>query len=918
MRRLLLILASVSLLAAASATPAPAAFDLKGLSVSFTEADGAATTQAGVHPFAWTIELAVETKPGGELPYEIPDGSPRNLTITAPPGAVASPTATQRCTTLEFLEKPPACPLGSQIGITDVTFNDPETTDRAALYNLVPPPGVVAKFGFAVIDSVPVTIEASLAPDPPYSPIAELTNISQALPFYSSTTTLWGNPADPAHNPDRDGCVGECAAGLPDLPFLTVPRACEGTLTTLFEATPWEDPALTVSHEAQTPGLSGCSKLDFAPEIEAKPTSKAASSPTGLDFDVEIDDEGLRNPDGTADSDIKKTVVTLAEGITANPSLAEGLAACSPAQFAAEALHSEPGQGCPEASKIGSLEAETPLLADQVLKGQIFVATQGENPFNSLLALYIVIRDRELGVLTKVAGRVQPDPKTGQITTILGEPGHELPQVPLSRVHVHLREGARSPLISPPLCGTYETRVEFVPWANPDQPLVEEPSFEVTHGVGGGPCPSAGTPPFDPGFAAGSITNDAGSHTPFHMRLTRRDGDQDLTRFSAKLPPGVTAKLAGVGQCPPRAIAAAKAKSGRSELARPSCPPGSEIGDVAGGAGVGSQLIYVPGKIYLAGPHNGAPLSVVAIVPAVAGPFDVGTVVTQQAIAVDPRTAEVRVDGSRSDPIPHILAGIPLRVRDIHVNVDRPDFTLNPTSCEPSQTLAEIWGGGLDVFGSADDTSVNRAARFQAANCASLPFKPKLSLNLKGGTRRGENPALRSAFAPRAGDANLKGLVLRFPRSAFLDQAHIRTICTRVQFAADACPSGAVYGSVRAFTPLLEDPLEGPLILRSSDHELPDIVFDLHGLVDFEAVARVDSVRGGIRIAVQDVPDAPITKVVVEMQGGQKGLIVNSRNLCASRNRARLSMRAHNAKRHRARPVVKARGCPKGRGGKRR
>ncbi len=910
MKRSLLIVALTALLAGVLASPAAAAFDFEGLEASFTEEDGGPTSQAGAHPFAFTTTLGFETKPEPALGFEVPDGSAKDLIITAPPGLAGNPTATPRCTTLEFLKED--CPFGSQIGTTEITFSEPGNTDSPAVFNLTPPPGVAAKLGFFVEDAVPVTIEAGVNPNPPYNIVAKIENVSQALPFYSATTIIWGNPSDPAHNPDRNGCAGECATSLPQVPFLTVPRACEGPLATIFEANPWEAPETLVKDEVLTPGFANCAKLGFAPEIAAQPTSKAASAPTGLDFDLEIDNEGILNPSGIADSDIKKAVVTLPEGVTANPSLAEGLATCSPAAYAAEAIGSDPGEDCPDASKIGTVETETPLLKDEVLKGEVFIASQDDNPFNSLLALYMVIKDPELGILVKLAGKVEPDPETGQLTTTFGEPGHEVPQFPVSSFHFHFREGGRSPLITPNACGTYETKAVFTPWANPAKPFTATASFQITQGVGGGPCPGAGAPPFDPGLQAGSLSGDAGAHSPFYMRLTRRDGDQDLTRFAAKLPPGVVAKLAGVSQCPAAAIAAAKAKSGRAELAEPSCPASSLIGRALGGAGVGAQLTYVPGKIYFAGPYNGAPLSVVAIVPAVAGPFDVGAIVTQQALRIDPRTAEVLADGAASDPIPHILAGIPLRVRDIRVYVDRPQFTLNPTSCEPFQTLASIWGGGLDVFSPADDSPVSRSARFQASNCAALGFKPRLSLRLKGGTSRGAHPALRGTFAPRPGDANLQEMVLRLPRSAFLDQAHIRTICTRVQFAADNCPAGAVYGQAKAFTPLLEQPLEGPVILRSSDHNLPDFVADLHGLVDVEAVARVDSKRGGIRVTFEDTPDAPISKVIVDMQGGQKGLVINSTNLCAAKRRANARMGAHNGRRHTANPIVRASGCGKG------
>ncbi|HEU4904608.1 MAG TPA: hypothetical protein VFT19_00625 [Solirubrobacterales bacterium] len=324
----------------------------------------------------------------------------------------------------------------------------------------------------------------------------------------------------------------------------------------------------------------------------------------------------------------------------------------------------------------------------------------------------------------------------------------------------------------------------------------------------------------------------------------------------------------------------------------------------------------MPGTIYLAGPYNGAPLSVVALTPAVAGPFDAGTVVVRIALDLNPRTGEVIADGAASDPIPHILKGIPLKVREIRVSVDRPGFTLNPTSCDEESTRATLFGSNLDLFSAEDDVPVALQSRYQAANCSRLGFKPRLGLRLKGGTRRGGHPALRAVLRPRPGDANLEGTVVRLPRSAFLDQAHIRTICTRVQFAADACPKGAIYGYVRAFTPLLDEPLQGPAYLRSSNNKLPDLVFDLHGIVDIEASARIDSIRGGIRATFTKVPDAPISRVLVNMRGGKRGLIVNSRNLCKGKSRVNARLTAHNGKRRALRPLLRPQ-CKKKRKAKR-
>ena len=920
-------------LALLAASPAKAAFGLSQISVSFTEADGSATRKAGSHPYAMTTFFRVNTREHPVKKVPVVDGALRDLDLTLPAGFVGNPTAVPRCETLEFLSvniggTGPSCADSAALGILTVKVSGGkgiEGEETVPVYNVEPAPGVAARLGFWVA-KVPVTVDVLPSQAPPYNLVGSLSNTSQITEVLGSELTVWGNPSDPSHDEDRGICAGSvegtCPAKLPERPFLTMPRSCTGPLQSTFEALSWwsgestnPGPPESFEQTVQSPGMLGCSALPFSPDFKVRPTTAQAESPSGLEADLEVDDEGVADAQGIAHSDIEDLRLVLPEGITANPALATGLGVCSQAQLAAETLSSEPGDGCPQNSKIGSIEATTPVLEGTTLSGSLFIAPQNdptapgqENPFDSLLALHLVVKEPKLGLLIKQSGLIEPDPRTGQLITTF----EDLPPYPLGEVRARLREASGSPLISPPACGPYTTLALLGPSGAP-QALFESPSsFQITAGVGGGPCP--GSPPFGPGFQAGALNNAGGAHSPFHFRLTRRDGDQDLTRFDATLPPGLLAKLAGVSYCPEEAIAAAKQKRGRAELTAPSCPANSQIGSALGGAGVGPLLAYARGTLHLAGPFAGAPLSVVGIVPAVAGPFDVGTVVVRQALQVNPRSGEARIDGARSDPIPHILAGIPLKVRDIRVNVDRPEFMLNPTDCSPFATAAEIWGGGLDVFSIADDSPVARSARFQAANCASLGFKPRLSFTLKGGTSRGGHPALRARYRPRVGDANLSGLTLRLPRSAFLEQAHIRTICTRVQFAADACPKGAIYGHATAKTPLLSEPLSGPVYLRSSDNELPDIVFDLHGLVDIEVPARVDSIKGGIRVLIPDAPDGPLSLAEVRMQGADKGLIVNSRDLCAGASRAKALLRAQNAKRRTLRPALRAAGC----GGKRR
>ncbi len=941
MKRLISILAVAVAGFACLPTGAQAAFGINNFDLTFTNQDGTYATQAGSHPFATTITA------GANIDKKlIPEGWLKDLSADLPPGFIGDPTAYPQCATAEYLEissaGEPDCPLSTQVGIAAVSANKAGTWGTYSIFNLKPPPGVLLRLGFRIV-AQNTFIDARFRTAPPYHAVGGARDIPQLLNVFGSKIQLWGNPSDPAHDELRGGCGSQgtsslapgdikgfefqptgksCPVAANPKPFITLPTNCSEPLLSSYQAASWNDrdgdglpdtdAGSILTHDPfGTPApFDGCARLRFTPKTETKTSSESAETGSGLDFSVDFHDEGLTSVEGLAQSQVKKAVVTLPEGLTINPSVGEGLAVCTPAQIDKETLDSQPGEGCPNASKLGTLHVDTPLL-DEGIDGSVFLAQQddaatttpgAENPFDSLIALYLVLRNTDLGILIKLPLKVEPDPKTGQLVATLDDS----PQVPFSHFNFHFKEGARAPLITPSACGTYTTSAKFYPWADPNNPTTVSSSFEITHGVGGGPCPPGGVPPFHPGFSAGALNNNAGSFSPFNMRLIRSDGEQDMTKFSAILPPGELGSLAGVSKCPDSAIDVAKSKTGRQEIASPSCPSNSLIGHTLAGAGVGGSLTYVGGQIYLGGPWHGDPLSVISVTPAVAGPFDAGTVVVRLALTLNSKTAEVEVDGAASDPIPHILKGIVLKVRDLRVYVDRHDFLLNPTSCDESKARATLFGSYLNVFDPADDVPVALSDRYQAANCLNLGFKPKLDLNLKGGAKRGGHPGLIANYTPRKGDANVKGLVVRLPRSAFLDQAHIRTICTRVQFAAKACPPGAQYGFIKAWTPLLEEPLEGPVWLRSSSHKLPDLVFDLHGLVDVEVSVRIDSANGGIRATLENSPDAPLSKVVLKMQGGKKGLIVNSRNLCGATSKANVDFTGHNGKEFSAHPVMKA------------
>ncbi len=929
MRRLTLVLALALALCGALASSASAAFDLEGLDVTFSEEDGTPTLLAGSHPFQMTTNLGVSTVDTPE--GKVPEGEIRDLVISQIQGFVGSQTAVPTCSQAEFndrFEGRPACKDETAVGYGAMAVEfeviPPEEEGNffhVPVYNLDPPPGVAAQLGFIVLN-VPVTIDVKVSPNPPYNLVAELEDVPQAILLYSSEVVLWGNPLNEAHDELRGNCLGEIAvatpdpvsedtcpvpAGLGEQAFLTLPRACTGSpLSTVFNATSWKEESaegVAPTHTEGGPeGIQHCEELDFKADISSETSTHDASSAAGFDFGLHPDDEGLLNPTKRAQSDIKAVDVTLPEGMAINPSSANGLEACSPAQYKAEGPQWNPLVGCPQASKVGTVEVSTPLL-DETLEGDVFVAEQGNNPFGTLFALYMVIRSERYGVLVKQAGRVDPDPLTGQLHSTFDN----IPQLPFSDFVVHFRNGPRSPLATPSNCGPHTATAVLTPWSG-TSPITATSSVDVSSGPGGGPCPSNPLP-FSPGLAGGTDNSKAGSYSPFSMRITRADGEQAITRLDSTLPPGVVGKIAGLGRCPDAAIAAARSNSGRTELASPSCPADSRIGTVRAGAGVGSLPTYVDGSLYLAGPYAGAPLSVVAVTPAVTGPFDLGTVVIREALDLNPTTAEVEVKGTGSEgQIPTILQGVPLQLRDLRVEIDRPNFTLNATSCEPEALRATLSG---------TSSSATPSTRYQASGCGALGFKPKLTLKLKGGTKRGKFPALRSTLVPRAGDANIGRAVVFLPPSEQIENSHINNPCTRVQFAARRCPAKSILGKAKAISPLLDQPLEGNVYFRSNggERELPDIVADLRGQFHIVLVGFIDTKGKRIRTTFADVPDAPVSRFTLKLFGGKRGLLVNNRNICKGKLRSRLNLTGQNGRRHFTHPRLKPAGCKgKGRG----
>jgi hypothetical protein len=916
--------------------PVPAGAGFSFYHATVTGPDGQAATVAASHPYQWVTSYAVNTMPplpGNEGQAEIvpAGGDVKDVKVTLPPGLVGNPNATPRCTAKDFQTisslTPPqggfyqvnGCPPDTAVGIVIVQEVEGISGSLPVpLYNLVPSPGEPATLGFQV-GNVPFYIHTEVRPEDGYKVVSILRNQTQQKRVSGASVIVWGNPSAESHNGLRGRCLdsnvpgnrladgepGPCegAAGLP--PFLRLPTSCPGSTPSLpLTFNNWTDPGSFLTQSSSLAATSGCAAVPFEPSLEARPTTDVADSPTGLHADLHIPQP--QDPAGLGEADLRKTVVTLPDGLVLNPSSANGLGSCSIAQVGylggngdgvGKPFSNDPAN-CPEDSKIGTVEVDTPLI-DHPLPGAVYVATPHDNPFDSLLAIYVTVHDPATGIVVKLPGHVEPDPNTGRLKATFDN----TPQVPFEDFKLDFFGGPGAALRTPQACGNYSTDSVMTPWSSPPAGTASSSDgYSIDRNPSAAPCPtSEGALPRAYGLNAGTEAPVAGAYSPLVMNLSRPDGTQQFGRLTVTPPPGLLARLAGIPYCPEANLAAAASKSGKDEQAAPSCPAASRVGSVRVGAGAGPKPYYTAGAAYLAGPYKGAQLSLAIVTPAVAGPYDIGTVVVRTALHVNPVTAQIT---AISDPIPHILQGIPLDVRSVAVRLDHPGWGLNPTSC-----AASVFGAG--VFSTVGQATT-LANRFQVGACRNLGFKPRLYTRLYGGTGRGGHPKLRAVLIPRPGNANISRAAVTLPRSEFLDQANIRTVCTRVQFAAGACPPGAIYGRAVAFTPLLAAPLSGPVYLRSSNHKLPDLVLDLHGQVDIEASARIDSKNKGIRTTFEAVPDAPVSKLVLYMKGGKKkGLLVNSRNICAKTYRATANLKGHNGHKRTLHPKLKNSKCKK-------
>jgi hypothetical protein len=870
------------------------------------------TDRAGAHA-DWTTTFDFEHSEATGRTYN----DARTVVVNLPVGFVGNNTAASTCTASQLASLNPrgsgrllpACPAASAVGQIGFTLGATGERIVAPLFNMeVTTPGVTAELGYHVLTKE-FFLQIHVRSGDSGLTVSQ-SNIQDIGEPRDVSVTVWGLPAAEEHDRERQyvceafGCVdalgGSLPAGIAVKPYLSNPTSC-GSHVAGIEAESWEEPGEPGSFPAkasfEVPPITECERVPFDPQVEVHPTTRSAETSSGLNLSLVVP-QSWENPYTLASSHLKDSTVALPVGYTANPSLASGLGSCAAGQFEAETASSLPGAGCPPESKIGTVTVETPVLAEK-LTGAIYIATPYENrpefgtpehPGGSLLALYIVVKDPTRGIIVKLAGKIEPNPVTGQLVTTFDEN----PQVPFSRFTLELDQDQSAPLVSPPACGGYVAEADLIPWSEPLSPQsVDSLPFSIEDGIDNGPCPAGGIPPFKPALIAGTLNNSAGSYSPMDIHITRNDGEQEITRFSSILPPGLTANLSGIPFCPDADIEAAKLVSGAQEEADPSCPAASEIGHTLVGAGVGSVLAYTPGKVYLAGPYNGAPFSVVSITSAKVGPFDLGTVVIRFALEINPETAVVTVDAKASDPIPHIIKGIIIHVRDIHVYIDRNQFMINPTNCDPLNFAATVGGGGAEPASPADQDFATVTNSFQLANCQNLQFKPKFSVSTSGKTSKALGASLTAKLtypvAAQGTQANIREVKVDLPKQLPSRLTTLQKACTAAQFNTNpaGCPAASNIGYAKAVTPILPVPLEGPVYFVSHGGEaFPSLEIVLQGYgVRIDLVASTFISKSGITSSTfHTVPDQPVTSFEITLPEGKFSALAANGNLCSVTN----------------------------------
>jgi hypothetical protein len=848
----------------------PAKFGLVKEDAWVSNSDGTVDTAAGSHPYEFTHTFTMNSTPN-ELPEE---SETRNVTVELPPGLIGNVNAVQRCTREQFDHE--KCPTGSQVGIAPSGLGGeaPLFQITFALYNLVPPPGHPAEFGFTIFNNN-VFLDASVRSNGDYGITEHVNGVPERL-IVMSTVTIWGDPADHGHDAERTcyspggteyvGCPSSDAASA----FLTMPTACTGPERYSVNVNEWSDESISdqtsvLSHDSnRNPvGLSGCDKLTFNPSLSVAPDTSDSDTPAGLTVELKTPQEGLTAPEGIATSNIKDTTVTLPEGVVINPGQAAGLGAC---QMSESTVGTEDAPSCPSNSKIGTDEIETPLLKND-LKGNVYVLQS--NPPN----LKLLVAASGQGVNLKLVGNVHLDETTGRLTTTFSE----TPELPFTTFRLSFSGGGQAALTTPTRCGSYATTSDFTPWSTPYvSDVFPSSEFVVSSGPGGSACPG-GSLPFSPTLTAGSTTDQAGGFTDFSLLLTRQDGQQRIGSLQFKTPEGLLGMISKVPLC------------GEAQANAGTCSSASQIGHTVVEAGPGPYPLVVPepgqsaAPIYLTQGYKGAPYGLSIVVPLHVGPFTLATQIVRAKIEVDPLTTQLTIT---TDALPTIIDGIPADLRAINAVIDRPGFMFNPTGCEP--------GAFSGTATSTEGATVPIGSHFQMGSCRSLTFKPNFKVSTSGKTSRKNGASLDAKILYPTGalganqassQSNVKSVKVDLPKQLPSRLTTLQKACPSATFEANpaSCSVGSKVGTATAATPVLPVQLTGPAYFVSyGGAKFPELVVVLqgYGVTVFLHGETFISKAGITSSTFRQVPDVPITSFELKLPEGSNSALAANGNLC--------------------------------------
>jgi hypothetical protein len=847
----------------------PPPFGLLGFTATAVDPTGAPATLAASHPGGFFTSFSFPTALSsffGDLPRTRPVEEVKQIVAELPPGMVGDALAATTCPLYQVTnneEGQALCPAASRVGklaLIEVGGSNTELT----LFNVPPEQGYAAEFA------------------------AYLPELQRAELLYARLVGSGANAHVQVISAPHDAVVEEVGVSLTffgepgvldggsltPVAFFTNPSDCgaSGFTNTIYVGS-WQHPARMLpdgqpdlsdpnwkAGTSQSPPVTGCEALQFHPTFSLTPDTTQADAPTG-DSPVDLSVPQNEDSHGLATPPAKEIVVTAPLGVTLNPGAANGLVGCSPEQIDL-ASSTEPGN-CPPASQVGTVEVKTPVLAAP-LTGAIFVGQPGCGPCTvtddlagNLLKVYLEVGSTATGIHLKLQGTATADPSTGQLTVTF----KDLPQQPFSDAVLTFNGGSHAVFINPLSCGRAMLSTRMTPWSSPFTPdATPSSAFNVDWDGAGGACPAS--LPFSPSFSAGTTRNTAAAFSPFALTFTRPDRNQPVAGVQVKLPPGALAKLSTVPQC------------AEAQAAQGSCPAVSAIGHVSVASGTGTDPLWLAGTVYLTGPYKGSPFGLSVVVPAVAGPFNLGNVVVRSAISVDPSTAQATVT---SDPFPQIIDGIQTHIQTVNVTVDRPEFTFNASSCAPMKITGTLL--------STTATTASLSAPYQAADCAALPFRPVLTASTNGLTSKRNGASLSVKIGSGGiGQANIAKVALTIPRALPSRLTTIQRACPESQFDSNpaGCAAASNIATAVVHTPLLANPLSGPVYFVShGGAAFPDTEIILQGEgVQLILDGHTDIKKGVTYSRFESVPDAPFTSFEFKAPEGPFSIFSANGNLC--------------------------------------